>query len=156
MSDDQTTEESRPMKPAEARAQEAEFFGVATGFDFDLGEGQAWTLPYPRYLPPDMRMRYLEHLRVMNEDMDTQPVPHPVTGKPQKKAIFPLRMKSAITKENPKGLIDEDTLLCVALMGQETYGRFLAAGGVPGQVQARWQLMNRQMEERLTRDPQFR
>jgi hypothetical protein len=155
MSDDQA-EESRPMKPAEARAQEAEFFGVATGFDFDLGGGQRWTLPYPRYLPPDMRMRYLEHLRVMNEDMDTQPVPHPVTGKPQKKAIFPLRMKSAVTKENPKGLVDEDTLLCIALMGQETYDRFLAAGGVPGQVQARWQLMNRQMEERLTRDPKFR
>lgn len=155
MSDDQAAE-SRPMKPAEARAQEAEFFGVATGFDFDLGDGQRWTLPYPRYLPPDMRMRYLEHLRVMNEDMDTQPVPHPVTGKPQKKVVFPLRMKSAVTKENPKGLVDEDTLLCIALMGQETYDRFIAAGGVPGQVQARWQLMNRQMEERLTRDPQFR
>ena len=70
--DDQPTEESRPMKPAEARAQEAEFFGVATGFDFDLGDGQTWTLPYPRYLPPDMRKRYLEQLRVINEDLDEE------------------------------------------------------------------------------------
>lgn len=152
---DQTTEVSRPMKPAEARAQEAEFFGVATGFDFDLGDGQTWTLPYPRYLPPDMRMRYLEHLRVINEDLDQETYDHPVTGKRLKRSIFPLRMKSAVTDDNPKGLIDEDELLCIALMGQETYDRFIAAGGVPGQVQARWQLMNRQMEERLRRDPQF-
>ncbi|SBS73773.1 Gp14 [uncultured Mycobacterium sp.] len=154
MSDEQP-EESRPMKPEEARAQEAEFFGVATGYDYDIGDGQTWTLPYPRYLPPKMRMRYLEHLRVVNEDLDQEQYDHPVTGKRSKRSVFPLRMKLAITKENPKGLIDEDEMLCVALMGQETYDRFLAAGGVPGQVQARWQLMNRQMEERLRRDPQF-
>ena len=156
MTDDEQPTESRPMKPAEARAQEAAFFGVATGYDYDIGDGQTWTLPNPRYLPPDMRLRYMEHLRVLNEDLDTEPVPHPVTGKPQRKALFPFRMKSAATKENPKGIIDEDALLCIALMGQETYERFLAAGGVPGQVQERWKMMSQQMEERLRRDPQFR
>lgn len=157
MPDEQPDEEfARPMKPEEARRQEAEFFGVATGYDYDIGDGQTWTLPFPRYLPPDMRMRYLEHLRVLNEDLDKETVEHPVTGKREKRTIIPLRMKKAITDDNPRGLIDDDVLLCIALMGQETYERFLAAGGVPGQVQARWQMMNRKMEERLYRDPQFR
>jgi hypothetical protein len=148
MSDEQPEQQERAMKPEEARAQEAAFFGVATGFDFDLGDGQTWTLPYPRYLPPKMRMRYLEHLRAMTEDIDQESYEHPVTGNKLKRAKFPTRIKGK--------LIDEDELLCIALMEQETYDRFLAAGGVPGQVQARWQMMNRQMEERLRRDPQFR
>lgn len=148
MSDDEQSAESRPMKPEEARAQEAEFFGVATGYDYDIGNSETWTLPYPRYLPPKMRMRYLEHLRAMNEDVDQESYEHPVTGNKLKRAKFPLRIKNK--------LIDEDELLCIALMEQETYDRFVAAGGVPGQVQARWQMMNRQMEERLRRDPQFR
>lgn len=147
MSDDQSTEEPlRPMKPEAARQQEAEFFGVATGYDYDIGDG-TWTLPYPRYLPPDMRKRYMEHLRAMNEDLDQETYEHPVTGKRLKRAKFPMRIKNVI--------IDEDELMCIALMTQETYDKFLAAGGVPGQVQARWQMMNRQMEERLRRDPQF-
>jgi hypothetical protein len=156
MSDEQPEQQERAMKPEEARRQEAEFFNTATGYDYDLGDGQTWTLPYPRYLPPKMKLRYLEHLRVLNEDLDTRQVPHPVTGKPEEKVIFPMRMKSAVTKDNPKGLIDEDEMLCVALMGQETYDRFLAAGGVPGQVQERWKMMSQKMEERVRRDPQFR
>lgn len=156
MSDEQPDQPERAMKPEEARRQEAAFFGVATGYDYDIGDDQTWTLPNPRYLPTKMRLRYMEHLRVLNEELDTQPVPHPVTGKSEKKTIFPFRMKSAVTKDNPKGLIDEDELLCIALMGQETYERFTAAGGVPGQVQERWRMMNKQMEERLHRDAQFR
>ena len=157
MSDEQLDEQNaRPMKPEEARAQEAAFFGVATGYDYDIGGGEKWTLPFPRYLSPEQRRRYREHSRVLNEDLDTQSTPHPVTGKPEKRVIFPFRMKKAITPDNPKGLIDEDELLCIALMGQDIYDRFIAAGGVPGQVQFRWDMMHKQMEERTTRDPQFR
>lgn len=134
-----------PIKPELAREQEAEFFGVAAGFDYDLGGGEKWTLPNPSYLPPDMKKRYLEHLRFMNEDLDTEEKPHPTTGKATKTTKWPLRVKDE--------LIDEDELLCRALMGDETYEKFLAAGGVTGQVQARWQMMNRQMQERLRRDP---
>lgn len=144
-----------PMNPQAAREQEAEYFGVQTGYDYALGGGETWTLPYPRYLPPDMRMRYLTHLTAMTEDVDMASTPHPVTGKPQKRPVFPMRMKSAVTEDNPKGLIDEDELLCRALMGDATYEQFLAAGGVPGQIQARWQMMNRQMEDRLKQDPQI-
>lgn len=148
-------DDDQPMNPEAAREQEAEYFGVKTGYGYALAGGETWTLPFPRYLPPDMRMRYLEHLRAMTEDVDMQTAPHPVTGKTQKRPMFPLRMKSTATPQNPKGLIDEDALLCRALMGDATYEQFLAAGGVPGQIQARWQMMNRQMEERLKQDPQI-
>lgn len=153
-----------PKNPAEARAQESEFFGVDLGFDYGLDGGGVWTLPFPRYFPPDMRMRWVEHLRFISEDLDTERIDHPVTGKSIKRTKFPQRIKGK--------LIDEDVLLCIALMGTapaddaggdrqafladgtlpETYERFLAAGGVPGQISQRMQMMNRQMEERLRRD----
>jgi hypothetical protein len=73
-------------------------------------------------------------------------------------------------------LIDEDELLCIALMADDsdergvaareayfedgalpdTYEQFLAADGVPGQVQVHWRVMNLQMEERIKRDPKSR
>lgn len=149
-----------PIKPEEARRQEAEFFGVAAGFDYDLG-GQTWTLPNPSYMPRDMKKRYNEHLRFMTEDLDTENKPHPVTGKSTKTTKWPLAYKGA--------LIDEDELLCIALMGSDAvadrelyfkdgalpplYEKFLNAGGVAGQLQAHWQMMNRQMQERLKQDP---
>jgi hypothetical protein len=150
-----------PIKPEEARRQEADFFGVAAGFDYDLGGGQKWTLPNPSYMPRDMKKRYTEHLRFMNEDLDTENKPHAVTGKPTKVAKWPLRFKGE--------LIDEDELLCIALMGNdgkadrdkyfadgtlpEVYQKFIDSGGVAGQLQAHWQMMNRQMQERLKQDP---
>ena len=155
----------KPIKPEEARAQAAEFMGVFAGQDFDLG-GESWHLPNPNYLPPAMKRRYLEHLQFMSTELDKEPAEvHPVTGKKQKPvAKWPLAYKGS--------LIDEDELLCVALMGTdgsadrdayfkdgtlpETYNRFLEAGGVPGQVQLHWRVMNLQMEERLKRDPKSR
>lgn len=138
------SDDKHPLKPEEARAQEAEFFGVTAGFDYDL-DGEKWTLPNPSYMDPEMKKRYREHLRAMSEDLDTEKKPHPVTGKPTESQKWPPRIKGE--------LIDEDELLCRALMGDDTYERFLKAGGVPGQVQSRWQYMNRKMQERLMQDP---
>jgi hypothetical protein len=150
-----------PINPEAARDQEAEFFGVKAGFDYALGGGEKWTLPNPSYMAPDMKARYLEHLRFMSEDVDFEEKPHPVTGKMTKTQKWPIRKDGK--------LLNEDELLCVALMGTDveadraaylkdgtvpdTYKKFLAAGGVPGQVQSHWQMMNRQMQERLMRDP---
>ena len=38
----------------------------------------------------------------------------------------------------------------------DTYEQFLAADGVPGQVQVHWRVMNLQLEERIKRDPKSR
>lgn len=150
--------------PGAAADQAAEFLGVFNGQDFDLGGGQKWRLPNPHLIPPAMKKRYLEHLRFMNKDLDKEKVADPITGKPRQQTVWPLTYKGA--------LIDEDELLCIALMGDdvtedraayfkdgtlpETYERFLEAGGVPGQVQVHWRVMNLQMEERLKRDPKSR
>jgi len=153
------TDDKFPLKPEQAREQEAEFFGVSAGVDYDIGGGEKWTLPNPSYMPRDMKKRYREHLRFMTHDLDVAGKVNPVTGR--KAAVWPPAFKGE--------LVDEDELLCVALMGGDAvkdreafladgttpdiYTRFLAAGGLPGQVQTRWQMLNRQMQERLMQDP---
>lgn len=153
-----------PVSPEAARDQAREFLGVFAGVDFDLGAGQTWHLPNPNYLPPKMNKRYLEHLRFINKDLDKEKVTDPVTGKQREQTIWPLQYKDE--------LIDENELLCIALMGEDvkadraayfkdgtlpdTYEQFLNAGGVPGQVQVHWRVMSLQMEERIKRDPKSR
>ncbi len=156
-----------PLKPEAARAQAAEYLNVLVGVDFDLG-GEVWHLPNLNYLPPAMKKRYSEHLRFINEDLDknSEVTEHPITGKKQtvEKIKWPLRFNDV--------LIDEDELLCIALMGDDAvadrdkyfadgtlpdmYARFLESGGVPGQVQVHWTVMNTQLAERMRRDSKSR
>lgn len=162
------SEHQESCTPERAREQAAEFLGVFAGVPLDLGGGASWTLPNPSFLPPKMKMRYLEHIRFVNKDLDTEKVPEvdPITGKQRQRTqtVFPLSYKGE--------LINEDELQCIALMGDdavgdreayfkygtlpETYERFLAADGVPGQVRVHWRVMELQMEERLKRDPKSR
>lgn len=160
--------EDRALSPEKAAAQAAEFLGVFAGVDFDLGGGKTWRLPNPSYMPRDMKRRYNEHLRFMNKDLDTETIKttDPITGKQTSRTqtVWPLQYS--------KELIDEDELLCIALMddGDDagvgareayfktgalpgTYEQFLKAGGVAGQVQVHWRVMSLQMEERVKRDP---
>lgn len=164
MSDDELT--LKPMKPEEAARQAAEYLSVFSGIDFDLGDGASWHLPNPNYLPRDMKRRYQEYLRFTAKDLDKESVTHPVTGKKVQQGVWPLAFKGK--------LIDEDELFCIALMSESddgvaereayfadgtlppTYEKFLNAGGVAGQVQVHWRVMNLQMEERIKRDPKSR
>ncbi len=152
---------AKPTSPEEAREQAAEFLSVFAGQVFDLGDGEVWTLPNPAYLPRDMKRRHIEFMRFINKDLDKEQVKDPVTGKERTVTVWPLTYNGQ--------LIDEDELLCIALMGTdvvadreayfaegtlpETYQKFLNAGGVPGQVQLHWRVMNLQLEERMKSDP---
>lgn len=169
MSDDESVK-LKPTRPEEAAAQAAEFLGFTAGVDFDLGGEKSWRLPNPAYMPPKMKRRYLEHLRFMSKDLDKEEVKStdPITGRETSRSqtVWPLTYK--------KQVFDEDELLCIALMGEdaaadrkayfdskgdklpEVYDQFLEAGGVPGQVQVHWRVMNLQMEERIKRDPKSR
>ncbi len=154
----------KPARPDEAAAQAAEFLGVFAGVDFDLGNGKSWRLPNPNYLPPKMKLRYLDHLRFMSKELDTEKVKDAITGRQREQNVWPLTFKGE--------LVNEDELLCIALMGDdvkadraayfadgtvpEIYQQFLDADGVPGQVQVHWRVMNLQMEERIKRDPKSR
>lgn len=152
-----------PLTPESAREQAREFAGVFAGADFDLG-GRIWHLPNPNYLPPKMKKRYLEHLRFVNKDLDKETLTDPITGKSREQTVWPLQYQDE--------LIDEDELLCIALMGDDVkadreayfkdgtvpddYEQFLAAGFVPGQLQVQWRVMSAQMEERIKRDNKSR
>lgn len=121
-------------------------------------EGGTWRLPNPSLMPPAMKHRYLEHLRFLSEDLDTIDRPDPITKETRKVLDFPLRYK--------KKLINEEELLAVALMGEDgdyqkylkdgsvpdVYRRFLAVGHVPGEINLVWQVMQRQLQERVRRD----
>lgn len=172
MSETESSENAVPQRPEEAVAQAAEFLGVFAGVDFDLGTDGVWRLPNPNFLPPKMKRRYLEHLRFMAHDLDKETTTSrdPITDKVIERTatVWPLQYKTT--------LIDEDELLCVALMADDsddrgvaaraayfedgtlpdTYEQFLNAGGVPGQVQVHWRVMSLQMEERVKRDPKSR
>lgn len=168
MSESESQESTAPKHPEEAAAQAAEFLGAFSGIDFDLGDDHVWRLPNPTFLPPKMKRRYLEHLRFMSKDLDKETLTSrdPITDKviERQQTVWPLQFNDT--------LVDEDELLCIALMGEDAqadrdayfkggslpdaYERFLAAGGVPGQVQVHWRVMSLQMEERIKRDPKSR
>lgn len=158
------------LSPEKAREQAAEFMSVFAGVDFDLGSGKSWHLPNPSYLPRQVKRRHMEYMRFINKDLDREKVDvtDPITGRKSKReqTVWPLSYKGQ--------LIDEDELLCIALMSDSddgvaerdayfengalppTYEAFVNAGGVAGQVQMHWRVMNLQMEERLKRDPKSR
>lgn len=141
-------EPQHPIRPELARAQASEYLGFMGSVIFDLGDGNTWELPNPSFMDPDMKMRWLEHLKFMSEDLDTETTrrKNPITGETEttKRQLYPLRHKRV--------LINEEELLCKALMGDDVYAQFLAAGGRPGQVQVHWQVMQRQLQERLQID----
>lgn len=138
----------KPMKPEEARAQSAEYLGIPVGIPYDIGGGDTWLLPAQAFMPPDMRKRYTEHLQQMVNGLDMESRPNPISGVVTEQPVWPNQIDGV--------LIDEAELLCRALMGDETYERFVNAGGVPGEIQIHWRVMDLKLQERQRRDPKFR
>lgn len=137
-------EKKHPIKPVEAAEQATEYLGFMGSITYDLGDGETWTLPNPQLMPPDMKMRYLEYQRFMSEELDTVEQTNPITKEVRKIQKFPLAHDGK--------LVNDEEMLCVALMGEDTYKKFLAAGGVPGQINTAWQVMARQLQERIKND----
>lgn len=169
MSDDNNDDsKNHPIRPRESREQATDYLGFMASVIYDLGDGKTWELPNPSFMDPDMKARYLEHLRFISEDLDTFERVNPLTKEVTNPQQYPLRYKGK--------LVNDEELLCVALMGAdgdyekyletgaeakgkwlkgelpEMYKGFLAAGGVPGQINTAWQMMQRQLQERLQRD----
>lgn len=144
MSTEDTKDVLHPVDPRKAREQAADHLGFMAGVTFDLGGGEVWELPNPAFLDTEQRKRYRDYLREMNA-LDTELVDHPlVEGKKVERTIYPY------LKDGQD--YDPDEQLCIALMGEDTYDKFLAAGGVPGQIDTHWKLMQRQLEERTKID----
>lgn len=155
-----------PVTPKAAIEQAAESLGVLAGVDLDLGGGRTWRLPNPALIPRDMKRRHRELQRFLTYELDKKKVKHPVTGKLVEQTEWPWKYDGVE--------IDEDELLCIALMSQsdkgieereayfkdgtlpDTYQQFLDADGVAGLVQFQWTAMNQQMEDRAKRDPKSR
>lgn len=144
MPDEQTDDKTLPMNPRAARQQAADFLGFMAGVPFNLADGETWELPNPAFLDTEQRKRYREYQQTMKE-LDKESVPHPIIdGKTVERTIYPY------LKDGED--FDADEHLCIALMGEETYKKFLKAGGVPGQIDVHWNMMQRQLEERMKRD----
>lgn len=144
MPDEATPEAKHPIKPQVAREQATDYLGFMGSVIYDLDNDQTWELPNPQLMPPDMEERFNEHQRFMSEELDTVDRKDPITGENRPVQQFPLRHKGK--------LINDKELLCIALMGEPTYKKFLKAGGVPGQITTTWQMMQRQLQERMRQD----
>lgn len=143
-SHDNTTDPLHPIDPKKAREQAADHLGFMAGVPFDLGKGEVWELPNPAFLDIEQRKRYRDYQREMNS-LDTELVDHPlVEGKKVERTIYPY------LKDGKD--YDPDERLCIALMGEDIYAKFLDAGGVPGQIDTHWKVMQRQLEERTKID----
>lgn len=129
-----------PINPKVARQQAADYLGFMSGIPFNIGAGEAWELPNPAFLDPEQRKRYRAHQRFM-QTVDTEQVPHPIIEDKMIEAP-----KYPYLKDGKD--IDDAELLCIALMGDDVYKKFLAVGGVPGQISVHWNVMQRQLEER--------
>ncbi|AMU76954.1 gp32 protein [Mycobacteroides abscessus subsp. abscessus] len=144
MSTEDTTDVLHPVDPRKAREQAADHLGFMAGVPFDLGDGEMWELPNPAFLDTEQRKRYRDYQRDMKA-LDKETVDHPfIDGKTIEQNVYPY------LKDGKD--YDPDEQLCIALMGEDIYAKFLAAGGVPGQIDTHWKVMQRQLEERTKID----
>lgn len=160
MSEDLTA----PVDPRKAREQAAEYLGFLSGWNFDLGDGQTWHLPNQTFFTPAMSKRHRSHQKFMKQGLDLEDITNPITGTVTKRPKVP--------HEYQGHDVDEHELLCIALMGEdadadreayfadgtvpETYARFLAAGGVPGQIQFALNAMSQKLVDRARADSKSR
>lgn len=145
---DESTDSTHPVDPKKAREQAADYLGFMAGVPFNLDGGGTWELPNPAFLDTEQRKRYRDYQRTMKE-LDKETVDHPfIDGKTVEQTIYPY-LKGG--KD-----FDADEQLCIALMGLDTYEKFIKAGGVPGQIDVHWKMMQKQLEERLKSDSKSR
>lgn len=144
MTDNQTADPTLPKDPKAAREQAADYLGFLAGVPFNLGDGETWELPNPAFMDPEQSKRYRDYQREI-KTLDTETVDHPlIEGKTVERTIYPY-LKGGED-------YDADEHLCIALMGEDIYAKFLKAGGVPGQIDTHWKVMQRQLEERIKND----
>ncbi|GKT28227.1 tail assembly chaperone, partial [Aduncisulcus paluster] len=123
---DETTDALHPVDPRKAREHAADYLGFLAGVSFSLGSNETWELPNPAFLDVEQRKRYRDYQRDL-KNVDTELVDHPlIDGKKIERDIYPY------VKDGKD--FDPDEQLCIALMGNKIYAKFLAAGGVPVRI----------------------
>jgi hypothetical protein len=158
-----------PLSPEAAREQAAEYWGIKTFKEYDVGNGEKLTLPHPEFLDDDQQLAHdqlkldmesWDHEDELEHDALGQIVLHPKTGD----AII-----HRVLKSNPHRKTGEDGKvelknynieLCKIFWGAEGYAKFKAAGGNANQVavdlsELRIEFQKR-ARERLQSDPKRR
>jgi hypothetical protein len=140
-----------PIKPGEAIEQAAEFLGFMSGIQFDIGDGKTWTLPNPSLLEDEQADRYnqvLVDLQAEAERLDRAPDILNDDGSFKSKGAI-------LTPERIDGVIvpNQDVRIAKALMGEDVFAKFKAAGGRASQITIHWQQMGKFMRDRERRDP---
>jgi hypothetical protein len=139
-----------PVKPKDAIEQTAQYLGFMTGIEFDIGGGQTWTLPNPSLLDDEQEDRYNQELVDMEleaEQYDRAPDVLDDDGK------F-VRKGEILTPERIEGKVvpNRDVRIAKALMGEDVYVKFKAAGGKASQLTLHWNQMGKFMRDRAAKD----
>lgn len=136
-----------PLKPRDAIEQAAEFLGFMSGIPIDIGNGETWVVPNPSLLDDDQEDRYneaLNEIRKEDEQLDRHPLIDGEDG-PKGAIIEPAQIDGVLVP-------NRNVRIAKALMGDDTYAKFKAAGGKASQITIHWQQMGKFMRERAARD----
>lgn len=158
MSDDNGTRV--PLDPKAAREQAAEYLGfTASKLVAVPNGGPPVEIPNPGLLSDDQQERYNE-LQLLLETCDREPdevVPaHTITSAGGTETIIPEQtVKGArMTPLRIKGkLLNYNTRLAQAILGEAEYARFKAGGGEAIDIGLQWRVMEEEAKRRQAQDP---
>ena len=138
-----------PVDNVALREQAAEYLGFKPYVDLDIGDGEVFTLYYRDLLPPDQYLAMQEHERFMREDLDTETVPDDIVdGRTLTRPKSPPRVNGELIYPEAH----QAKLIMSCDPRPNVYERFIAAGGVPGQIQMFWTECVLRMKDRAVKD----
>lgn len=119
--------------------QLSEFFGFNAHYDFKVGD-ETYRITYRQFLPVEVE-RKLQEVEKSLEDCDRIELELPNGTKVQGASYaMPLRRKGKLLKDS------KNSLMLIALWGEERYRKFEAAGGPPDMLQVVWAKQDAQYE----------
>lgn len=147
--------------PKDARDQAAEFLGFAASETIELSNGDSVEIPNPGLLDDDQQERYdaLQfELESCDYDDDIEIPERTVTHADGRVEILqPARtvkggLKDPLRKNGQLLSPGYNQRLALAILGEEGYAKFKAAGGRAADVSLMWRKMKKQWDERQDAD----
>uniref|UniRef100_A0AAU8GPG3 Tail assembly chaperone n=1 Tax=Mycobacterium Phage BigBubba TaxID=3158890 RepID=A0AAU8GPG3_9CAUD len=143
----------RRVKLAEFRVQAIESEGALSSLEIEADNGEVFVIPHPLMLNDEEQERIEKHNRGDGLDReqlfdeDGEPMKD-LAGNPMTRIVEPHKINGV---ECPPTVVRS----AIAIMGEEAYARFKAAGGHANDVQLAWNYLVATTKEREEEDPKL-
>ncbi|AOT23907.1 tail assembly chaperone [Mycobacterium phage Maxxinista] len=143
----------RRVKLAEFRVQAIESEGALSSLEIEADNGEVFVIPHPLMLNDEEQERIEKHNRGDGLDREQlfdengEPMKD-LAGNPMTRIVEPHKINGV---ECPPAVVRS----AIAIMGEETYARFKAAGGHANDVQLAWNYLVATIKEREEEDPKL-